>query len=173
MTTMDERLHETADALPIRAPAGPIRRVLLATDLSDASETATERAIAVAQGLGAALIVVSVIDPVMRRSSGDLRVDQLRRIQEARVADLVERARRRRIQTEFMMWTGEAGESIVDAAAAERADLVVVGSRGRGSLGRAILGSVSDHVVRHAPCPVMVVRSASDSTGSQPGPRRA
>jgi nucleotide-binding universal stress UspA family protein len=158
MNGIDERLDSGPDIVPVGRSGGAIRRVLLATDLSDASEAATERAIEVAQGLGADLLVVSVIDPKARRAGGDLRVDQVRRIQEARIADVVERARRRRIGTEFLIWTGDAGESIVDAAEAERADLVVVGSRGRGSLGRAILGSVSDHVVRHAPCPVMVVR---------------
>ena len=39
------------------------------------------------------------------------------------------------------------------------ADLVVVGSRGRGVIQRALLGSVSTHVVHNAPCPVMIVRT--------------
>jgi nucleotide-binding universal stress UspA family protein len=37
--------------------------------------------------------------------------------------------------------------------------MIVVGSHGRGALGRALIGSVSDQVVRRAPCPVLVVRS--------------
>jgi nucleotide-binding universal stress UspA family protein len=61
----------------------------------------------------------------------------------------------------FLVWTGQPGESIVSAAQAEDADLVVVGSHGRGVVARILLGSVSDHVVRHAPCPVLVVRAAS------------
>jgi nucleotide-binding universal stress UspA family protein len=40
------------------------------------------------------------------------------------------------------------------------ATVVVVGSRGRGGIKRALLGSVSDHLVRNAPCPVLVVRDA-------------
>jgi len=55
-------------------------------------------------------------------------------------------------------WEGDAGESIVEASEAETADLIVVGTHGRGAVGRLFLGSVSDHVVRHARCPVMVVR---------------
>ena len=47
---------------------------------------------------------------------------------------------------------------IVSAAEAERADMIVVGSHGRGAVGRLFLGSVSEHVVRNAPCPVLVVR---------------
>lgn len=150
------------DLWALRPPAPavrPIRRVLLGTDLSDASSLATERALEVAEALGAALLVVSVIDPGRR---GGLRDDQERQMREARVGELVGRARHRRIAAEFLIWTGDPGASIVEAAGAEAADLIVVGSHGRRGLGRALLGSVSDHVVRNAPCPVMVVRARSD-----------
>jgi nucleotide-binding universal stress UspA family protein len=53
---------------------------------------------------------------------------------------------------------GPAGDVLVAAAA--DAELVVVGSHGRSGLAAALLGSVSQHVVRHAPCPVVIVRSA-------------
>ena len=44
---------------------------------------------------------------------------------------------------------------------AESVDLIVLGSHGRHGVNRSIFGSVSDHVVRHAPCPVVVVRGPS------------
>ncbi len=53
---------------------------------------------------------------------------------------------------------GAAGPAICDLASELSAAAIVVGSRGRGGLKRAVLGSVSDHVVRHAPCPVLVTR---------------
>jgi nucleotide-binding universal stress UspA family protein len=49
-------------------------------------------------------------------------------------------------------------DSIVQVAEETGADLVVMGSRGLGGIKRALMGSVSDSVVRHAHCPVMVVR---------------
>ena len=52
--------------------------------------------------------------------------------------------------------TGEPGRAICDLAAELGATAVIIGSRGRGGIKRAVLGSVSDHVVRHAPCPVLV-----------------
>jgi nucleotide-binding universal stress UspA family protein len=51
-------------------------------------------------------------------------------------------------------------------AAAESADLIVLGTHGRGRLGRLLLGSVTDKVVRAAPCPVLVVRSHSPTGGT-------
>ena len=50
---------------------------------------------------------------------------------------------------------GGAAQTLVEVA--EGADLLVVGSHGRGVIARTLLGSVSDYVVRHAPCPVLVV----------------
>lgn len=54
---------------------------------------------------------------------------------------------------------GPAGPAICALAEEVGAAAIVIGSRGRGGLKRALLGSVSDHVVRHAPCPVVVVHA--------------
>lgn len=62
------------------------------------------------------------------------------------------------IDASFLVWTGEPGQSIVSAAAAESADLVVVGTRALDRAGRFLLGSVSDYVVNHSPCPVLIAR---------------
>jgi nucleotide-binding universal stress UspA family protein len=53
---------------------------------------------------------------------------------------------------------GKAAAEIVELAQELGAGLVVVGSRGLGGIRRALMGSVSDSVVRHAHCPVLVVR---------------
>lgn len=53
---------------------------------------------------------------------------------------------------------GDAGEAICRVAAEEAADLIVLGTRDKGRWSRLWFGSVSDHVVHHAPCPVTVVR---------------
>jgi nucleotide-binding universal stress UspA family protein len=54
---------------------------------------------------------------------------------------------------------GDAGAMLCRLAEELAADVVVVGSRGRGVIKRALLGSVSTHVVHNAPCPVLVVRA--------------
>jgi nucleotide-binding universal stress UspA family protein len=53
---------------------------------------------------------------------------------------------------------GGAGSALCRLASELDASVIVIGSRGRGRIKRALLGSVSDHVVRNAPCPVLVVR---------------
>jgi nucleotide-binding universal stress UspA family protein len=58
---------------------------------------------------------------------------------------------------------GSAGAVICDLAGDLGADVVVIGSRGHGALRRALLGSVSTHVVNNAPCPVVVVRAGVDA----------
>ena len=54
---------------------------------------------------------------------------------------------------------GDPARALCDVAREAGADVVVVGSRGHGFLRRALMGSVSSHVLHHAPCPVLVVRS--------------
>src|ERR671920_250830 len=54
---------------------------------------------------------------------------------------------------------GEVAKEVVGLAEELEIDLIVVGTRGRGVIGRALMGSVSDSVVRHARCPVVVARS--------------
>jgi nucleotide-binding universal stress UspA family protein len=53
---------------------------------------------------------------------------------------------------------GDAASTICNTAGRLGVDMIVVGSHGRTGLSRLFLGSVSEHVVRHAPCPVLVVR---------------
>ena len=62
------------------------------------------------------------------------------------------------ISARWVLRTGVPYKEIVGAAARERADLIVIGTHGRGGLDRALLGSVADRVIRLAPCPVVTVR---------------
>ncbi len=68
-----------------------------------------------------------------------------------------ERLAGRAVQT--IVRTGAPAAEIVRFAAERKADLVVVGTRGRTGLERAVLGSVAEAVVRHAPCAVLVART--------------
>jgi nucleotide-binding universal stress UspA family protein len=60
------------------------------------------------------------------------------------------------IQTELI--EGSPAEAIINVAMTRNSDLIVMGSRGMGKLGGLLLGSTSQNVVSHAPCPVLIVR---------------
>ncbi len=125
-----------------------IETILLATDTSAASRAAEDEAIDLAARLGGRLLVLSVVSGVRSvRASRELAVEAI-----------VQRARAGGASATGLTWEGDAGEAIVEASESESADLIVVGTHERGTVGRLFLGSVSDHVVRHARCPVMVVR---------------
>jgi nucleotide-binding universal stress UspA family protein len=137
---------------------------MLATDLSPASQAATDAALELARTFAARLVAISVIDPGALRLAGGrftARVDQVRAERERFAQELVASGRVVGVSVDFLVWEGDPGESIVDAAQAEGADMIVVGSHGRGTVGRFLIGSVSDYVVRQAACPVLVVRSGA------------
>ena len=69
----------------------------------------------------------------------------------------MDQARRSGVDAAYLTFEGQPGEAIVQAAEAEAADMVVVGAHGRTVVGRLLLGSVSEFLVRHARVPVLVV----------------
>ncbi|HKB29092.1 MAG TPA: universal stress protein [Candidatus Limnocylindrales bacterium] len=139
---------------------GNIRLILLATDLSPASDGAAAQALALAHDLGADVLVMSAIDPRSILADGlARRVDRIRLARELAAQGLVAKGRELGVTVSFLIWDGPAGEAIVEVATNEQVDMVVVGSHGRRAVGRFLVGSVSEHVVRHAPCPVLVVRA--------------
>jgi nucleotide-binding universal stress UspA family protein len=138
-----------------------IAKVLLATDLTDTSGPATDEAMRLAVATGASLLAVSVIDPGSLRLSGGRfreRVDQVRARREAAAQELVAMGHSYGVAVRFLVWQGEPGPSVLEASEAEDADIIVVGSHGRGAVGRLVMGSVSEYILRNARRPVMVVR---------------
>ena len=137
-----------------------VRRILLATDLGDDSLAASDRAIALAVELRAELLILTVVDPASLRLPGgqfSRRVDQERARVEAGLLSLLQRARTEGARASFLVWEGDPVEMILLAAAAEQCDLIVVGSHGRGRLGRLIRGSVSIRLTERSQERVLVV----------------
>jgi nucleotide-binding universal stress UspA family protein len=65
--------------------------------------------------------------------------------------------------------TGAVGDAILTAARQRGANLIVMGTHGRGGIKRAVLGSVADFIVRHAECPVVTMRAAT-AASAKPEP---
>lgn len=146
-------------------------KVLLATDGSKDAELALSTAVDLATSTNSELHVVTAgpgnPDPVYQTHEAGLRYETY----EAAAAAVREAAQR--TLDEQVKKVEEAGGKVAEAhlRMGERRDqaivrladeigagLIVMGSRGRGGVRRALMGSVSDSVVRHAHCPVMVVR---------------
>ena len=145
---------------PTRAETNP-RLLLVATDTSATSASAERAGIELAARVGAGLILLSVIDPSRLRLPGGLfhtRVDQVRSDRQSSLARIVIEARNHGVAALSLIWEGDPGAAVIEAAEAEGADLIVVGSHARGAVGRLLLGSVSSYVVGHSARPVIVVR---------------
>lgn len=140
-------------------------RVIVPTDFSDCSEQAWALAQRLAAAVGSELILAHVLVEAPLYSEGPFTVERTRHVfEQARnwVAENLEKwaagAKGKGLRARTVMRTGAPYREIVDLATDERADLVIIGTHGRGGVNRALLGSVADRVVRLAPCPVLTVR---------------
>lgn len=138
----------------------PIRTILHPTDFSELSQPAFELSCALAQDYGATLVVLHAADlPLLTPVEGVLiptPIDEAEafrgRLEAVRPADP-------RVAVRHRLAEGNPAEEILAAAADEKADLIVLGTHGRGGITRALMGSVAETVQRSAPCPVLTVRS--------------
>src|SRR3954471_7029227 len=108
-----------ADRVAAPPPGRGGRTLRLAPALSEASASATEEAFDLAARLGSRLLVVSVIDPgslQLPRGRFRARIDQVRARREQLAQALVERGRTEGIDVSFLVWTGDPGDMIVEAA---------------------------------------------------------
>jgi nucleotide-binding universal stress UspA family protein len=137
-------------------------RILIAVDDQPIAEHAAKVAIELARALTAEIAVITVVDTSLDRADSGGMVDELavEAAQEAGrlLADFVQRLSLPSSTPQFVE-RGVPSAEIVRVATEWGADLVVVGSHGRGRIGRALVGSVADGVLRHAPCPVLAVRA--------------
>jgi nucleotide-binding universal stress UspA family protein len=95
--------------------------------------------------------------PVYVEEAGNFEQDARKRL-DAVIGEVVTPADGQRVSS--LVIKGHPAEVLIDAAA--DADLLVVGSSGHGGFAEALLGSVSQHCVHHAPCPVLIMRGDAD-----------
>jgi len=138
-----------------------IRRILIAVDGRPVSVQAAEVGIELASSLGAEIAFVHAIEPGLVQATGVTPAELLAEA-ESEARSLMDGFCRLVPQThqplEFVH-VGKPAHEIVRTAKEWPADLIVIGSHGRHGIKRALLGSVADGVMWHAPCPVLVIRA--------------
>ena len=143
-----------------------IRTILVPVDFSECSLSGLLYAVRFARELGARLIVLHVADlgPVMMttgRGVYDSRiyVEAARRRCSKQMQAFLKRVDFGGVPVSTSAVAGYCPAAIYDAAAKERADLIIISTHGRTGFRRALVGSVAEGTVRHARCPVIVVPS--------------
>ena len=140
-----------------------MKRIVCPTDFSTTSEAAIAEAERLASSVGAELVLlhVAVEAPLWREG---LYTPEVRKVFESQrqwaVTALETRATAlavNGVRARAIVKSGLPWRQIIDTARDEDADLIVIGTHGRGGLNRMLLGSVAERVVRQAPCPVMTV----------------
>jgi nucleotide-binding universal stress UspA family protein len=153
----------------------PVKAILAPTDFSEASREATATANDLARAFQAELVIVHVVSTVppfpgnMGSAAAVFNADTYQ-------SDLIKHwggelnafasqlvPGERKVRT--IIREGDPGKNIVELAEQEGVDLVVIATHGRTGLKRFVFGSVAEKVVRHCPCPVLVIpEGQQDST---------
>jgi nucleotide-binding universal stress UspA family protein len=140
------------------------RKVLLATDGSKDATLAARAAADVCQGSGAELHVVHVWFNVPTARLRPFMRHELKKLGEELLEEGVNRVEESGGRlTDAHLVEGRAADEILDLTGRIGADLVVIGSRGLGPVGRIALGSVSEAVIHHSRSPVLVLRGGEDA----------
>lgn len=140
-----------------------LRRVLIAVDGSAVAAHAADVGLELARSLTGEVAFIHSVDPALARApASGLPAATLMAMAEqdgrTLLAEFRTRAEGLSASLEFLP-IGKPGNEIVKAAREWPADIIVIGSHGRGGAARLLLGSVAEAVIRHAPCPVLVVRA--------------
>lgn len=135
-----------------------IRTILHPTDFSESSEAPLRLARALARNYEARLVVLHAYPPPVtlaevadRRRHDRIEEELLAKLQALVLDD-------RTAAVEYRVAEGRAADVILDTAAQEGCDLIVMGTHGRSGLRRALMGSVAEEVTRKAGCPVATAR---------------
>jgi nucleotide-binding universal stress UspA family protein len=150
-------------------------KILIGLDASIHSDRVLDFVARMRWPAGSRVIVLSVLQPVASTVTGAyeptvIPAESLEGMRQ-QLEEVVSRAegalREVGFSTEGRVVAGEPRQALIQAAQSERADLIVVGSHGRSGIAKMMLGSVSSHIVTHAPCSVMVVKQPGRNGGSR------
>ncbi len=152
-----------------------IQTILHPTDFSENSRYAFQTACALARENRATLIVLHVMIPSVSKLQEAPPPDPLRPVESQETGARLPwpRPSDPQIRVEHRLTEGDPAEEVLRLSQALRCDLIVVGTHGRSGLGRILLGSVAEEVLRKATCPVLVVKTSPGATHPAEGENTA
>jgi len=147
--------------LPLMNPAPlKLRKILVPVDFSECSRKALHYATALAKQCQAEILLLHVLEmppiPVQAFETAFLEAPAEESVEKELSEWQAQVGSTAPVKT--LVCSGSASPEIVRTADENNMDLIVIGSHGRTGLARLLLGSTAERVVRHAPCPVLVVR---------------
>lgn len=153
----------------------PIRTILFATDFSAPSNHAFSLACALARDYEARLLVVHVKPPLQMGGAefAVIPVEPPGYTEELRKQLSQVRPSEDNIAIQHYLGEGDPAAEIIRLARERACDLIVMGTHGRTGLGRLLLGSIAELVLRRAPCPVLTVKVPAPEPATRPAARPA
>ncbi len=151
-----------------------IKLILCPIDFSEFSVSAYQHALSVAEHYEAKLVAQHIVE-LWRHPSFDfaasagLYEESLQALRESgkeQLQEFVKKHTHDEIQPELVVQVGVAADSILSFAQLQKADVIVMGTHGRRGFDRLMLGSVTDRVMRRAPCPVLAASKPHDSAAA-------
>jgi nucleotide-binding universal stress UspA family protein len=136
-----------------------MKKILVPVDSSKYSNEAVQYACSIAQKFNSELTLLHVIPDIL--SDGDAGFIDYKPLEEAarkKIDAAKEIVASNGLSASTRMESGPTADTIINIAEEEAADLIVIGSRGLSTAKRFLLGSVSNSVSHHTPCPVLIVR---------------
>jgi nucleotide-binding universal stress UspA family protein len=145
------------------------RSIVVGTDGSETANEAVRQAAELAGQLGARVHLVCVYEPVPSSQDGPGDVDlhaesgwvlRPREAVDATLASAAAVFAAGGVEVDLYAQRGDPADAILDVAEERGADLIIVGNRGRTGAKRFLLGSVPNRISHHAPCAVLIIRTA-------------
>jgi universal stress protein A len=165
VTGKDGHGHATVPAAALAPLQFKLKHILVPVDFSEPSRKAIHYARVFAKQFGARLTLLHVVEPLsyppdfavvplLPPDAEDARIRELTKQLQTLAGDIGDN-----LQTTAVVASGRPWQGITEHAAAHGVDLIIVSTHGYTGLKHVLLGSVAEKIVRHAPCPVLVVRA--------------
>ena len=141
-----------------------LRDIVFATDFSPAAENALLYAADLARRFHAALHVVNAVEPANYSLPPETwhTADEARELETKKLRAFLQTSFPE-IESEVQLWEGTVSQVLTSAIDRDTADLVVLGTHGRTGVGKLLLGSSAEEILRNAPCPVLIIGAHTET----------